>query len=165
MTDLRPMPIACLLLAALGLAAPARAQDVLTTHRLSAALAGEAVAAAVDACKKEGYAETAVIVDADGVPQAVLRGDGAGIHTLDSANDKAYTAVTFKRDTGDLLKLAEALGPLTAKLPHLLLFRGGLVIKLGNEVIGGIGAAGAPGGQLDEACARAGLDRIESRLK
>jgi len=139
--------------------------DVLTTHRLSAALANEAVAAAVASCAKQGYAETAALVDSDGVRQADLRGDGAGIHTLDSANDKAYTSLTFKADTGALVARAQTIGPLTSKLPHLLLFQGGVVIKIGDEVVGAIGASGAPGGQLDEACARAGIDAIRDRLK
>ncbi len=141
------------------------AADVLTTHRLSAALANEAVGAAVASCAKQGYAETVVLLDSDGVRQAELRGDGAGIHTLDSANDKAYTSLTFKTDTGALVQRAQVLSPLTSRLPHLLLFQGGLVIKLGDEVVGAIGAAGAPGGELDEACARAGLDVIQGRLK
>lgn len=146
-------------------ATSAFAADVLTTHRLSAALVNEAVGAAVASCAKQGYSETVVLLDSDGVRQAELRGDGAGIHTLDSANDKAYTSLTFRTDTGTLMQRAQALGPLTSRLPHLLLFQGGLVIKLGDEVVGAIGAAGAPGGELDEACARAGLDVIRGRLK
>jgi hypothetical protein len=78
---------------------PAFADDVITTHRLSAGLASEAVTEAVASCGRQGYNETVVLVDADGVRQAVLRGDHAGSHTLDSANDKAYTAATFKADT------------------------------------------------------------------
>ena len=148
-----------------GLATPAFADDVIATHRLSAVLANEAVAAGVAACAKQGYSETVVLVDSDGVRQAELRGDGAGIHTLDSANDKAYTSLTFKTDTGALLDRAQQIGTLTARLPHLLLFQGGVVIKLGNEVVGAIGASGAPGGKLDEDCARAGLDAIKDRLK
>ena len=72
-----------LVAAALGsFATSAFAADVLTTHRISAALANEAVGAAVASCAKQGYSETAVLLDSDGVRQAVLRGDGAGIHTL-----------------------------------------------------------------------------------
>jgi uncharacterized protein GlcG (DUF336 family) len=58
-------------------------------------------------------------------------------------------------------------GPITplAKLPHILFFPGGVVIKLDNEVIGAIGAAGAPGGNLDDGCAKAGLEKIRDRLK
>ena len=52
-----------------------------------------------------------------------------------------------------------------AKLPHVMFFGGGVVIKLGDEIIGAIGAAGAPGAKLDDACARAGLDKIKDRLQ
>jgi uncharacterized protein GlcG (DUF336 family) len=141
--------------------------QTLTTHRIPAALALEAVGTAVATCANQGYAETAVVVDADGVRQAVLRGDWAGAHTLDSAADKAYTSASFKTDTAALVERAKTapIAPLLAKLPNLLLFGGGVVIKVNNEVIGAIGAAGAPGGDLDENCARAGLEKIRDRLK
>jgi len=151
-----------------GLGAPQEAvAQTLTTHRIPAALALEAVGAAVATCASQGYAETAVLVDADGVRQALLRGDWAGAHTLDSAGDKAYTSASFKADTSALVERARTvpIAPLLAKLPNLLLFGGGVVIKIGNEVVGAIGAAGAPGGDLDERCARAGLDKIRDRLK
>jgi uncharacterized protein GlcG (DUF336 family) len=150
----------------LGASRPALAQ-ALQTHRIPAALALEAVGAAVAACAKQGYAETAVLVDADGVRQAVLRGDWAGVHTLDSATDKAYTSASFKTDTSALVERAKTvpIAPLLAKLPNLLLFGGGVVIKIKDEVVGAIGAAGAPGGDLDEACARAGLEKIRDRLR
>jgi uncharacterized protein GlcG (DUF336 family) len=141
--------------------------DTLPTHRIPAALAGEAAGEAVAACASQGYRETAVVVDADGAVIAVLRGDGAGIHTIDSAHDKAYTAVSFKTDTlalADRAKGEDSIAPL-AKLPHVMFFGGGVAIKLGDEVIGAIGAAGAPGAKLDDACAHAGLDKIRDRLK
>lgn len=146
----------------------ARADDLLVTHRLPAVLASEIAAEVVASCAKQGYAETAVVVDADGVRQAVLRGDRAGSHTLDSANDKAYTAASFKTDTSVLVERAKTVpgfAGLFTQLPHLILFGGGVVIKQGDEVIGAIGAAGAPGGNLDEACARAGLQHMQDRLK
>jgi uncharacterized protein GlcG (DUF336 family) len=147
-------------------AEPVPAQT-LQTHRIPAALALEAVGEAVAACARQGYSETAVLVDSDGVRQAVLRGDGAGAHTLDSASDKAYTSASFKTDTSALVERAKiaSIAPLLAKLPHLLLFEGGIVIKIGDEVVGAIGAAGAPGGELDENCARAGLAKIRDRVK
>src|ERR1700733_11182863 len=70
--------------------------DTLPTHRIPAALAAEAAEEAVAACARQGYHETAAVLDADGATIATLRGDGAGIHTLDSAYDKAYTSVSFK---------------------------------------------------------------------
>jgi uncharacterized protein GlcG (DUF336 family) len=81
--------------------------QALVTHRIPAALALEAVGEAVATCSRQGYAETAVLVDADGVRQAVLRGDRAGAHTLDSAADKAYTAASFKTDTNALVERAK----------------------------------------------------------
>ncbi len=147
---------------------PAFADDLLTTHRLSAELASVAVSEVVASCARQGYNETAVLVDADGVRQAVLRGDRAGSHTLDSANDKAYTAASFKSDTSALVERAKSVpgfAALFTQLPHLILFGGGIVIKLDDQVIGAIGASGAPGAALDDACARAGLDKIRDRLK
>lgn len=140
---------------------PTLAQAI-ATHRIPASLAIEAVGEAVSSCAAQGYNETAVMVDADGVMIAVLRGDGTGAHTLDSAHDKAYTAASFKRDT---LALSQntAIAPL-AKLPHVMFFGGGVVVKIGNEVVGAIGASGAPGGNLDDGCAHAGLKKIEDRL-
>jgi uncharacterized protein GlcG (DUF336 family) len=130
-------------------------------------MASEIASEVVSSCAKQGYAETAVVVDADGVRQAVLRGDRAGSHTLDSANDKAYTAASFKSDTTALVERAKTTPGFSGLfgLPHLLLFGGGVVIKVGDEVVGAIGAAGAPGANLDEACAKAGLDKVKDQLK
>lgn len=161
---LRPAIFAALILVGDALVLPASAADgLLNTHRISAALANEAVGAAVAACAAQGYRETAVVVDADGVTQAVLRGDGTGAHTLDSAHDKAFTSASFKTDT--LAIASRAAEPLFSKLPHLLLVGGGVAIKAGDEIVGAIGAAGAPGGNLDDGCAKAGLAKIADRLK
>ena len=141
--------------------------DTLPTHRIPATLAVEAASEAVAACARQGYHETAVVLDADGATIVALRGDGAGIHTLDSAHDKAYTSVSFKNDTLALAERAkgeDSIAPL-AKLPHVMFFGGGAVIKMGDEVIGSIGASGAPGAKLDDGCAHAGLDKIRDRLK
>ena len=166
--SLRLVSVAIGLGCAVAVTTPASAQDVLTTHRLSAEMAGAAALETVASCARQGYAETAVVVDADGVRQAVLRGDRVGSHSLDSAYDKAYTAATFKSDTTALVERAKTVpgfAALFTQVPHLMLFGGGIVIKLNDEVIGAIGAAGAPGANLDEACARTGLDKIRDRLK
>jgi uncharacterized protein GlcG (DUF336 family) len=160
-----------MMLVILGVAAlptVASAEGLLPTRRIPAELASQAVMEAVASCTRQGYAETAVLVDADGVRQAVLRGDRAGSHTLDSAFDKAYTSASFKADTGALFersKSAPGFSNLFTQLPHLILLGGGVVIKVGDEVVGAIGAAGAPGADLDEACARAGVDKIRDQLK
>jgi uncharacterized protein GlcG (DUF336 family) len=145
---------------ALGASANAQA---LTTHRIRAAVAMEAANEVVSSCAAQGYHESAVVLDADGIVIAMLRGDGTGAHTLDSAHDKAFTAGSFKNDTIGLAERAE-IAPLS-KLPHLLFFGGGVVVKMGDEVVGSIGAAGAPGAKLDDACAHAGLAKIRDRLQ
>ena len=162
--------IDCRILAAMAgvaLLGPAAGAQTLPTHRLPAALAAEAASETVASCARQGYHETAQVVDADGVIIATLRGDGVGAHSLDSALAKAYTAASFKNDTLALSERAkgeDSIAPL-AKLPHVMFFGGGVPIKLGDEIIGAIGAAGAPGGKLDDACARAGLDKIKDRLQ
>ncbi len=143
------------------------AAETLTTHRLPSALAVEAASEAILVCAKQGFHETAVVVDADGVTIVALRGDGTGAHTLDSAHDKAYTAASFKNDTLALAERAkgeDSIAPLS-KLPHVMFFGGGVAIKLADETIGAIGAAGAPGAKLDDGCARAGLEKIRNRLE
>jgi uncharacterized protein GlcG (DUF336 family) len=141
--------------------------QALVTHRIPAALAVEAAMEAINFCAKDGYQESAVVVDASGAHQAEIRGDGATTYTLDSANDKAYTAASFKRDTSVMAEaVKDSKGPYPLqKLPHVLFFPGGVVIKIGDEIVGAIAASGAPRSVLDEACAKAGLDKIRDRLK
>ena len=151
---------------------PGLAQDVLTTHRLSAALAAEAVGEAVAACAKQGYHVTAAVVDTDGVTQALLRGDDSSMTTLGAARDKAYTVLMLggprNEDTSSAIVQRMGATPSAgglAKLSHILLLPGAIRIKIGGEAIAAIGVGGAPGGDLDEACAKAGLDKIGGRLK
>jgi uncharacterized protein GlcG (DUF336 family) len=101
-----------------------------------------------------------------------LRGDGAMMTTLDASRDKAYTALVLgaarNEDTSGAIAQRMGTTPSSgglAKLPHILLLQGAIRIKVGGEAIGAIGVGGAPGGDLDEACARAGLDKISDRLK
>jgi uncharacterized protein GlcG (DUF336 family) len=157
---------------AILLATPAAAQGVLTTHRLSAALAAEAVTEAVAACTKQGYHVTATIIDPDGATQAMLRGDGAGIVAVKSSYDKAYTVImlgaTNNMDSSGAI--AQRIGPTPpaggiAKFDHIALQPGAFRIKIGDEAIAAIGVGGAPGGDHDEDCAKAGIAKIADRLK
>ena len=153
---------------------PALSQGLIVKKRLSAALAHEAVAEAVAVCAKAGYAVTAVIVDNEGVRQAVLRGDGATVHTLDSAFAKAYTAASLApvRKDGSTKALSERIAKTPgvstaglASLPNINFTPGGVTVLAGEEAIGGIGVGGAPGGNFDHDCAVAALDKIKDRMK
>jgi uncharacterized protein GlcG (DUF336 family) len=161
-----------LAIGAAGMMGPALAQNVLAMHRLSAGLAAEAVAEAVAACAKQGYTVTATVVDLDGVDQASLRGDGASMTTLDAAHDKAYTVLMLgaSRNEDSSGAIAQRMGGAPSaggltKLPHILVLGGAVRIKVGDEAIAAIGVGGAPGGDLDEACAKAGVEKISARLR
>ncbi len=147
--------------------AAAGAEGLLNTKRISALLAGEAVAAAVQVCAEKKYTVSAVLVDNDGVQQAALRGDGTGPENIFIANDKAYTSVSFQSDTAEIVARSQNAPAPSAftKIPHLVLAAGGVVIKVGDQVIGAIAVSGAPGGDNDALCAKAGLDKIRDRLK
>lgn len=161
---------------ALGVAQGAHAQT-LTTHRIPAALAVEAVEAAVAACTQQGYGVTATVIDADAERIAVLRGDTAGVHTFEASWGKAYAAVGFaplaKVDSSG--EVAARVAQFSARQPpgtlpfqppeHMIFRAGGLTIKLGEEVIGAIGVGGAPTAEADETCAQTGLDKIRDRIR
>jgi len=159
--------------AAVDASAQAAAPGLVTTQKLSAALANELVGESVKACAQKGYTVTAVVVDLDGVRQAVLRGDGAPIHTLDNAFYKAYSSasLTLSRKENSTKEVADRMSknpPSTVPqtpLPNVTYAVGGVAIKAGEAIIGGIGVSGAPGGQFDEECARTALAKIKDRMK
>ncbi|MFQ5487288.1 MAG: heme-binding protein [Gammaproteobacteria bacterium] len=130
---------------------------------LPQALASEAAAAALERCQGDGYRVSVAVVDRAGVLRTLLRADGAGVHTVDSSRRKAYTAVSMKAPTAKFAALIarrpEVQG-LRDMNESILLLGGGLPIRMGSEIVGGIGVGGAPGAHFDEACARAGLERI-----
>ena len=154
-------------------AAGAHAQGLVTMQKLSASLANELVGDSVANCAQKGYTVTAVVVDLDGVRQAMLRGNGAPIHTLDNAYYKAYSAASLtlarKEDSTKavadrMAKAAPTTVPQTP-LPNVTYVQGGVTIMAGGSAIGAIGVSGAPGGQFDEECARAALAKIRDRMK
>jgi uncharacterized protein GlcG (DUF336 family) len=144
------------------------AQDLPMEKTLPLALAVEAAQAALATCVQQGYRVSVAVVDRAGLVRALIRGDGAGPHTLDSSSRKAYTASSLRLSTMELAGMVSQ-SPVIAGLremnEQILILGGGLPIKAGEEVIGGIGVGGAPGGEKDEACAQAGIDTIKVRLK
>jgi uncharacterized protein GlcG (DUF336 family) len=166
------VPVA-LAFAVLGTAVGGSAQGLVTMQKLSAPLANELVGESVATCAQKGYTVTAVVVDLDGVRQAVLRGNGAPIHTLDNAFFKAYSAASLtlarKEDSTKAVADRMSKSPATTvpqtPLPNVTYAVGGVAIKVGGTTIGAIGVSGAPGGQFDEECARAAIAKIQDRMK
>lgn len=138
-----------------------------SNSQLSIERAYAAAHTAMIQCRQDGYRVSAAVVDSAGLVKALLRDDGAGPHTLDSSRRKAYTAASLRESTAKLAALV-AKHPELQALGHMnesiLLLGGGLPIQRGATVVGGIGVGGAPGAELDEACARAGLNAIDDEL-
>jgi uncharacterized protein GlcG (DUF336 family) len=154
-------------------AGAAHAQGVITIQKLSAALSNELVGESVADCARKGYKVVAVVVDLDGVRQAMLRGDGAPVHSIDNAYYKAYSIAslglarkeeTTKAINDRMAKAAPTTVPQTP-LPNVTYAVGGIAIMVGGNTIGGLGVSGAPGGQFDEECARTALGKIKDRMK
>jgi uncharacterized protein GlcG (DUF336 family) len=121
---------------------------------------------AVESCKANGYAVSVTVVGRNGEIIAQIRGDNTSPHTIENSMRKAYTSRTFRSPSGQLverLKADPTLGLI--HLNNVIANQGGLPIKLGEEVIGGVGASGAPGGEKDEACVKAGIEKVADQLK
>ena len=170
-TRMQNIALAALFLGTAGI--EAQAQGIINMPKLSAALANELVGQSVANCAQKGYRVVAVVVDLDGVRQALLRGDGAPIHSMDNAYYKAYSAasLTLGRKEGSTKEVADRMAknaPTTVPqtpLPNVTYATGGVTIMAGGTAVGAIGVSGAPGGQFDEECARAALAKIQDRMK
>ena len=140
-------------------------------YTLPLALALEAAEEPVQLCARNGYAVTATVVDMDGIPQVALRGDGATVHTRESSFQKAYTVVTlgpmFDFDTsGGLFELMKTnpYAPRLAMVTNVMALPGAVAFKSKNAIVAALGVGGAPGGDKDEICARAGVAKVADRI-
>ena len=156
------------MLLVLGATPAAAGDDALVIYKsLSPEVALEAAQAALKKCRDNGYQIAVAVVDRFGQPQVMLRDRFAGSHTPDTAIRKAYTAVSFRTATSEMAKLIRSgqLEPGLAQLPHTAMIGGGLMIEAAGSLVGGIGVSGAPGGEADDACARAGIKAIAEALE
>jgi uncharacterized protein GlcG (DUF336 family) len=156
------------ILALLLLALPARAQDALVTYKsLNPEVALELARATLGACRERGFQVAVAVVDRFGVTQVLLRDRFAGAHTVPTATGKAWTAVTFRTSTGEIASISQ-LGMQQSglrTLPGVVAIGGGLTVEAGGSLVGGVGVSGAPGGEADEACARAGIEAVRDKIE
>jgi uncharacterized protein GlcG (DUF336 family) len=149
----------------LAFAAPADAQ-LLARKDLSLAAALTIATTAADLCKSQGYTVSVTVVGRNGEVILQMRGDNAPPHTVENSFRKAYSARTFRVPSGELVQRVKD-NP-TAPFVHLsnvVAAQGALPIKAGDDVIGAVGVSGAPGGEKDEVCAKAGIDKAADTLK
>ncbi len=149
------------------ISSPVRAQDATVTYKsLGLELALDAARAALADCQKRGYQVAVAVVDRFGTPQVLLRDRFAGPHTPPTASGKAWTAATFRNSTSELNAISQP-GMMQAglrNLPNVVIIGGGLMIEASGSTLGAIGVSGAPGGDADEACAKAGIAAIQDKL-
>ena len=162
----RIVPVA--LVASLLIAAPARAQDALVTYKsMSPELALDLARAALVDCHNRGYQGAVAVVDRFGVTQVMLRDRFAGPHTVSTAASKAWTAVSFRTNTSDLIGVSQPGMPQAGlrNLPGAVILGGGVMVEAGGTMVGAVGVSGAPGGEADDSCAKAGIETVRDRLE
>jgi uncharacterized protein GlcG (DUF336 family) len=147
------------------LATSASAQ--LLSHKdLTSSIAMTVAQTAIETCKANGYSVSVTVVGRSGEVILQVRGDNTGPHTVENSFRKAYTARTFRQPSGEFAARVKADPALPLiHLSNVIANQGALPIKVGDEVIGAAGASGAPGGEKDEACIKAGLDKVADQLK
>ena len=148
----------------------AQAQSASGTYsvkQLTPEAAVAAARAALESCRKSGYQVAVAVVDRAGLTQALIRDRFAGAHTIDIATNKAWTSASFRISTAALAQETQAGRPMSGirSTPRVAAIGGGLTIEAGGALLGAIGVSGAPGGEADEACARAGIKAIEDSLE
>jgi len=152
---------------ALSTSIPSPAQDLLVTYKsMTPEIALELARAALADCQKRGYQVAVAVVDRFGVAQVMLRDRYAGAPTPATASGKAWTAATFRNSTSSLFAVSQP-GMMQAgirNLPGAVVIGGGMVVESGGSLVGAIGVSGAPGGDADEACAKAGIEAIQGKL-
>ena len=169
---MKQLSFAVLCTAALTGSAHAQPSQTAQYHyALPLSLAAEAATEAIRVCAQNGYRVSATVVDMDGVPQVALRGDGATVHTGESSFEKAFTVVTlgpiFDFDTsGEFFNLVKTnpYAPRLATVRNVMALPGAVAFKSKNAIVGALGVGGAPGGDKDEVCARAGVAKVADTL-
>ncbi|WP_028350159.1 GlcG/HbpS family heme-binding protein [Bradyrhizobium murdochi] len=149
------------------LANSAAAQEALVTYKsLSPEVALDLARATLADCRKRGFQVTVAVVDRFGVTQVLLRDRFAGAHTVSTASGKAWTAVSFRTSTAELVANSQP-GTMQSGIRDLqgaVIIGGGLTVEAAGSLVGAVGVSGAPGGDADEACAKAGIDAIRDKL-
>ena len=143
---------------------PAVAGDVVNVKLMTLELARDIAMGAVDACRKDGYQVSVVVVDRSGRSQVVMRDVFANQYMTQLAQGKANAVVLAGTSSGELRKNRQDIVAELNLLDKLLVLDGGLPIQVAGSVIGAVGVSGAPRGDEDAACAQRGIDAVQERL-
>lgn len=152
----------------MGMSAHAHAEDASYTIKLmTPETALKAAQAALKKCREEGFQVAVAVVDRTGQAQVMLRDRLAGMHTPGAALDKAWSAASFKSNTTQLAEATQAGKPSSGirQIDRVLAIGGGIMIEAGGTLYGAIGVSGAPNGDADDRCAKAGVKSVTEDLE
>jgi uncharacterized protein GlcG (DUF336 family) len=158
------MTIICSLLGITQALAEEKQPTVVDIKRMSLDVALQLANAAIEQCRKEGVQVAVTVVDRGGHPQVVLRDVLAQDLTLTISRMKAYTAMSFNMATSAME--GRFTSPFSiGKVDGIVIAAGGVPVTASGNIIGGVGVSGAPSGETDEKCAKAGVDAISDELE
>lgn len=140
--------------------------DLVSYQSMNLELAKLVAMESLKACRDEGYQVSVAVVDRSGGIQTVLRDQLAGIFTVDIAIRKARTALNFHTDTINLVEPTKAGTEASGirNFPDAMIVAGGVRIEAAGSIVGSIGISGAPGPEIDDVCARKGIEKIDGIL-
>jgi len=146
--------------------AKAEEDGLFTSQSLTPETALMAASAALEKCRAQGFQVAVAIVDRMGILQVLIRDRYAGAHTPDAARSKAWTAAGIRTNTSEMVDATHAGQPESGvrQVPGVLMVGGGMIIEAAGSLVGAIGVSGAPGGEMDESCAIAGIEAIEDLI-
>ncbi len=153
--------------AAIGSAQSVTAQESLVTYKsLSPEIALDLARATLEDCRKRGFQVAVAVVDRFGQTQVMIRDRFAGPHTPGTASGKGWTAISFRTNTSDLVGISQPGMPQAGlrDLPGAVILGGGVRVEAGGVTVGAVGVSGAPGGDADETCAKAGIAAVQDKL-
>jgi uncharacterized protein GlcG (DUF336 family) len=140
--------------------------ELVTFQSMNLELAQMAAMETLKACRDEGYQVSVAVVDRSGGIQVLIRDQLAGIFTTDIATRKARTALSFHTDTINLVEPTKS-GEVASGIrdfPDAMIVAGGVRIEAAGSIVGSIGVSGAPGPEIDDVCARKGIEKIDDIL-
>ena len=145
----------------LGVSLQVQAEDeeamVVSTKRMTLPVALKVAEAAVAECTKKGIQIGVTVVDREGIVQVTLRDTIAAQITVPISKGKAFTAANFNAATSALEDRANTA---VGRFPGHVMSAGAVPIEVGGSLIGAVGVSGAPSGETDEECAKAGADAV-----
>jgi uncharacterized protein GlcG (DUF336 family) len=164
---IRHLTLACGIALAAAPAAKAQEEALVSFSVMKPEITVKLAEAALESCRAKGAQVAVAVVDRFGNLQMMLRDRFAGPHTPETARRKAWTAVSFRSDTltlsGTTAPGSEAYG--ANFITEALMLGGGVPVEAQGSIVGAVGVSGAPGGEMDDECARDGIEAVTADLE